>query len=76
MAKRTGPGRPQIPKEQHNDRSGFTANQRKMLKAEARKRGVPMAMVVREMADYYFTALGNARSGLGQTSSKESQGGV
>jgi len=54
-------GRPRTPREFHYDRSGFTPSQRKQLRQEADRRGVPMAMVVREMADYYFTALEQSR---------------
>ena len=55
-------GRPRTPEKTHYDRSGFTASQRKLLRLEAKKRGIPMAMVVREMADYYFTALDRSRN--------------
>lgn len=54
-------GRPRVPRELRNDRSGFTPLQREQLRKEATRRNVPMAMVVREMADYYFTALKQSR---------------
>lgn len=57
-------GRPRVPKEQRNDRSGFTPSQRRQLRQEARRRNIPMAMVVREMADYYFTALDQSRGDI------------
>jgi hypothetical protein len=55
-------GRPKIPKGQHTDRSGFTSVQRRQLRSEARKRKVPMAVIVREMADFYFAALEQSRN--------------